>query len=163
MKKIIKKHIHIFTVFSVALFMFLHFQVYRETDLFQDFGFDEIPVLQNYVDPPLEISKLSFCESESSEPSYINPFGKVKYFYQEKLIDENGETTYGECNLSEIQKNYFSHQMEPVGWKVEDYWLGYDAEGFTRPLVPNNYPTIIFFIVQYSLLYFILIYLRKLI
>ncbi len=142
--------------------MLLHFQIYRETDLFQDFGFDEVPLLQNYVDMPLVISKLYFCESESSEASYLNPFRKVKYFYQEKLIDENGKETYSDCNLLEIQKNYFSHKMEPVGWKVEDYWLGYEAEGFTRQSVSNNYPTILFFILQYSILYFVLFYLRKL-
>lgn len=159
MGKFLKKHAHITTIVSVVLFLLFHFYLYRQVEFLEDHGTLEIPVLHNWVDSPLIIGKLSLCEKY--EPSYYNPFRKVKYVYQEKIVDETGDSTYGECNLVEIQKNYFSHKMEQMGWDVEDFWLGYEREGFTRELVENEYSTMLYFLIQYSLLYLFIFYLRK--
>lgn len=124
----------------VAVIFLLHFIVY-----FDNFGYN-IPLLHSYTDPPLAIKQLSLCEE--MYPSYFNPFRKVQYTYQVHSITGDPD---GECNLSEKAESVFTSKMIANNWTPEDYWEGYDNEGFLRPLAGGEYANIIFFLAQYGL------------
>ncbi len=125
----------------VAAFFLLHYFVYLD-----NFG-NDVPLLQSYTDPPFSIQQLTLCEEKY--PSYFNPFKKVEYSYQ--TYDATNET-YSECNLTEKAGSVFTSKMEPQNWNPEDYWKGYDTEGFMRPLAGGEYANIVFFIVQYLII-----------
>ena len=75
----------------VAAFLLLHFYVYLQVSPLDDSA-QGVPIIQSYTDTPAEVQKLSLCEEK--RPTYLNPFRKITYSYQEKIGD-----TYGECTI----------------------------------------------------------------
>jgi len=125
----------------VTTFFFLHYFVYLD-----NFG-NDVPFLQSYTDPPFSIQQLTLCKEKY--PSYFNPFQKVQYGYQ--TYDPVTET-YSECNLTEEAESVFTSKMVADNWNPEDYWTGYDTEGYMRPLAGGEYANITFFIIQYLII-----------
>lgn len=125
----------------VAAFFLLHYFVYLD-----NFG-NDFPLLQSYTDPPFSVKQLNLCEEKY--PSYFNPFRKVQYTYRTRSLADDA---YGECNLSEKAESVFASKMIADNWIPEDYWAGYDEEGFMRPLAGGEYANILFFLVQYGLI-----------
>lgn len=133
----------------VAAFFLLHYFVYLD-----NFG-NDFPLLQSYTDPPLSVKQLNLCEEKY--PSYLNPFREVQYVYQTHSagtdIVSGEDDTYGECNLTEKADLWiFTPKMVADNWNPEDYWAGYDEEGFMRPLAGGEYANTLFFLVQYGLI-----------
>ena len=125
----------------VAAFFLLHYFVYLG-----NFGGD-VPLLQSYTDPPFSMEKLTLCEEK--HPTYFNPFQKVQYSYQTyDLTTQN----YSECTLTEKAESIFTSKMMADDWSPNDYWAGYETEGFMRPLAGGEYANVLFFTVQYLII-----------
>lgn len=143
----------------VAAFFLLHYFVYLDN------SGNDFPLLQSYTDPPFSVKQLNLCEEKY--PSYFHPFRKVQYTYQihsagTDFIINSEDDIYGECNLTEKADSWiFTPKMIADNWTPEDYWAGYDEEGFMRSFAGGEYSNILFFLVQYSLIAtFIYIFLR---
>ncbi len=127
-----------------ATFLLLHFGVYLGLSPFR-----YVPVtmriLHSWTDSPVVLDELALCEEK--RPTYLNPFQKITYSYQ-----VYSESVYTECDIVEQAELFFTSDMKPVQGDPYEYWDGHDVEGFGRPLVANEFPNPIFFLVQYGII-----------
>lgn len=119
----------------VALFFLLHYFVYLDNSA------GSIPIIQSSTDAPVDMPELFLWEE--NKPSYLNPFRKVQFVYEDTKTQET---------VIEEAESMFSSKMQPLIGDPYDYWDGFDEDGFGRPQVGYTYANLFFFIIQYLLI-----------
>lgn len=142
-----KTTLHI--LFSLILWIiisFLHYVVYLDNTNIS------IWYLEWYTNAPLDVQNIVL--QKEIRPNYFQPFEKIQYFYTDSLNPEN--------TMIEENQNLFYWNTTIVEWY--DIVQKYHTESwgmFMRPLVANEFPTILYFILQYILIILVFVNMYK--
>ena len=119
----------------VATFFLLHYFVYLDNSS------GSVPILQSSTDAPVDMQELFLWEE--NKPSYLNPFRKVQFVYEDTKTQET---------VIEEAESIFSSKMQPLVGDPYKYYDDFYNDGFGRPQVGYTYANLFFFITQYLII-----------
>ncbi|OGJ49231.1 hypothetical protein A2229_03875 [Candidatus Peregrinibacteria bacterium RIFOXYA2_FULL_33_7] len=151
----------------VATFFLLHYNIYPDKKIPYKYVSESviktIPIIASYTDAPLYQSEQIFTGNlylcEHKRPSYLNPFRKVEYRYQE--FTGHG---YGECGIViEQAESIFSSNIKTLIGNPEIYYQDSEKErnDDIRTMGKNVYANLNFFIFQYLIIIAFVFFLLK--
>lgn len=144
MKKL-TKNITISIITSLII-IFLHYVVYLDNTNI------ELWYIEWYANAPIDLPNIEL--TKEIRPTYLKPFQKLQYFY----LDTNNQDN---IIIAENQ-NFFKGNMTIIKW--DDIVKKYHKESwymFITPNVSNEYPSILFFFLQYILIFNLIFFTYK--